>query len=99
MRAVQPITFVSIERIMEEAGIEHAHFVKVDTEGFEHKVVEALLPAIGRGAVGKLVISRAHPPRTGVDRDTRALLDHGMVAGGTQRFSGYVLYERGAATR
>jgi len=48
--------FVSIETILKETKVNKIDFVKVDVEGFEHKVVEALLPFIHNGTVHKLIL-------------------------------------------
>jgi FkbM family methyltransferase len=99
LRAEQPVEFVSIDTILRESGVDHFDFVKVDTEGFEDKVIEALLDSIRAGRVATLYVDYHEPilRSRGVDPRNvhQKLLDAGMRLGeGTepQRFSGYVLY-------
>lgn len=58
--SISPITekikFVSLNTILKECKVDLVDFVKVDVEGFEDRVVKALLPAIAEGKVGKLLL-------------------------------------------
>jgi hypothetical protein len=95
---------VSPETVLSDIGARRFDFVKVDVEGFEHRVVDALLPLIRKGRVGKLLLDyhasilAAH----GVEARTihAALLDAGMQPREQVReFSAYVLYESGSPAR
>lgn len=99
----ETVRFVSPETLLKEAGVSHFDFVKVDVEGFEHRVVEALLPLIRRGGVRKLLLDyhasilAAH----GVAPEAihASLLEAGMHARGEPAtLSAYVLYEFGASS-
>ena len=104
-RRVQPVAFVSPESVFRTCGVERFDFVKVDVEGFEHKVVEALLPSVRAGRVRALFLDYhvAILNRLGVDPANvhRALLSAGMVpAGGDPaRLESYVLYRWNPAAR
>ena len=54
--ATEKIKFVSLNTILRECQVDSVDFVKVDVEGFEDKVIKALLPAIAVGKVGKLLL-------------------------------------------
>jgi len=99
MRTTQPTTFVSVETILRKCAVDRFDFVKVDTEGFEAEVVDALLPSIEAGRIGKLLVDyhqRILDDR-GIDPKAihRKVLDAGMTprAGEPRGFSGYVLYD------
>lgn len=54
--ATEKIKFVSLNTILRECQVDSVDFVKVDVEGFENKVIKALLPAIAAGKVSKLLL-------------------------------------------
>lgn len=94
----ETVGFVSPETVLADAAVSRFDFVKVDVEGFEHRVVESLLPLIRRGAVGKLLLDYHAPILAGHGIDPRAvhasLLDAGMRPRDPHReLSSYVLYE------
>ena len=95
----EPIRFISIERIFTECQIDHFDLVKVDVEGFEHQVVEAMLPHITAGRVRKLLLDY-HTPilrRQGIDPlgIHQSLLDARMQVrhGNPSDLNSYLLYE------
>ena len=95
----QQTSFVSPDRILRDCAVDRFDFVKVDVEGFEHKVVEALLPKVREGKVRKLLLDYHTPilESQGVDpKDIhQSLIDAGMkvAQGDTSSLWSYVLYE------
>ena len=98
-RYVENFKFISIQSILEQCEINAFDFVKIDVEGFEHKVVKELLPFIESGRIKKLFLDyhteilkmqNVNP----VDIH-KSLLDCGMKVkqGDVHHLSSYVLYE------
>jgi len=98
-RATETITFVSLERIFAESGIDHVDFVKVDVEGFEGDVVRYLVPHLRRQRVGTLFLDyhRSILERNGVDpRDIHQEIvsaGYRIVAGDASKLDSYCLYQ------
>jgi FkbM family methyltransferase len=101
-RQRETVSFIGFDEILDRCGIERAAFVKVDTEGFEDRVVESMLDCIRAGRVAKLFLDYHRPilEQRDVDADIvhRALLDAGLTvrSGDTVKLSGYVLYAHGS---
>jgi FkbM family methyltransferase len=99
----EEVSFVSPEDILTQAGVGRVDLVKVDVEGFEHKVVEAMLDVIRSGRVRALLLDYHSTilARQNVDPVTihRSLIDAGMRSVGDEprRFDSYVLYRSAAA--
>lgn len=97
----EPVTFVSMETILAQSAVEKFDFVKIDVEGFENKVVDAMLPGIRAGKVRTLLLDyhASILRQAGVNPAAthRALLDTGMHADAVpDPLDGYVLYQRSA---
>lgn len=74
-RRTEPVRFVGVDELCCCAGVRHFDLVKVDVEGFEHRVVEALMPLLRDGGVGALF----------VDYHDRLLRRQGIRAGDVHR--------------
>jgi FkbM family methyltransferase len=94
----EEIRFITPQSICAECGVERFDFVKVDVEGFEHKVVDALLPMIAAGRVRKLLLDyhAAILAKFGIEPIAihRKLLEAGMrvVRGDDRNLTSYLLY-------
>lgn len=55
-RRTQQFRFFSPESILADAAVQEVDLVKVDVEGYEPEVVQALLPALQRGVVRRLLV-------------------------------------------
>ena len=101
----EPIRFVSLERIFTECEVDHFDLVKVDVEGFEHQVVQALLPHIAAGRIRQLLLDYHTPilERQGIDPAAihQSLLDAQMQVrhGNPADLNSYLLYRSGTVTR
>jgi FkbM family methyltransferase len=98
--AVEKCSFISPERILRECNIDRVDFMKVDVEGFEHHVVEALLPIVKNGTLRKLYLDyhMSILAKQGINPSDihQRLVEHGMEIkrGDARNLSSYVLYER-----
>ncbi len=97
-----PVQFIAPEDILTEANVHHADLVKVDVEGYEARVINALLPLIRTGRIRKLLVD-FHAPvlkQSGVDPADlhRRLLGEGMAYASPEPppLSGYHLYRLAA---
>jgi FkbM family methyltransferase len=54
--STQATPFISVSRIFRESGLESFDFVKVDVEGFESRVVPALIPSVKAGKIRTLLL-------------------------------------------
>jgi len=97
-REQEEITFITPRDILAECGVDRFDLVKVDVEGFEHKVVDALLPLVREGKVRKLLLDyhAAILAEFGIDAADihRKLIDAGMrvVKGDPTQLTSYLLY-------
>jgi FkbM family methyltransferase len=103
-RRADDFTFVDLARIMQDCSIGKVDFVKVDVEGFEHRVVRSLLPHLTAGVIGGLHID-FHAPllrAAGIEPTDvhQSILDEGyqVALGDAQHLNSYLLYERADAT-
>jgi FkbM family methyltransferase len=97
-----PVQFVSPEDILAEAKVDHADLVKVDVEGYEGRVIDALLPLIRAGRIRKLLVDY-HAPVLKQSGINPADLHHRLVDGRmvyasatAPPLSGYHLYRLAA---
>jgi FkbM family methyltransferase len=96
----EEVRFITPAEILAECQVDHFDFIKVDVEGFEYSVVDALLPLIRDGRVGKLLLDYHAEilKKFGIDADGihRKLMDAGMTVmrGDSRHLSSYVLYAR-----
>lgn len=103
-REQEEIRFTTPVDIMSECSVEHFDLVKVDVEGFEHKVVDALLPLVRTGQVRKLLLDYhvAILTQSGIDPAAihRKLVDAGMtvVLGDSRNLQSYLLYRHSSAS-
>jgi len=94
----EEIRFITPQDILADCALDHFDFVKVDVEGFEHAVVDALLPLIAAGRVRKLLLDyhAAILARFGIEPAAihRKLLAAGMrvVRGDERNLQSYLLY-------
>ena len=94
----EEIRFITPADILRDCAVDRFDLVKVDVEGFEHKVVDALLPVIQAGRVRKLLLDyhAAILARSGIDPEAihQKLLDAGMrvVRGDSTHLQSYLLY-------
>lgn len=94
----EEIRFITPQDILTECAVDRFDFVKVDVEGFEHKVVDALLPLIAAGRVRKLLLDyhAAILAKFGIEPAAihRKLVEAGMrvVRGDERNLSSYLLY-------
>jgi FkbM family methyltransferase len=97
-REQEKIRFITPAEILKECSVERFDMVKVDVEGFEHKVVDALLPLIRDGRVGKLLLDyhAAILAKFGIDPASihKKLVNAGMlvVRGDSEHLRSYLLY-------
>ncbi|MBX3358555.1 MAG: FkbM family methyltransferase [Phycisphaeraceae bacterium] len=97
-RATEEIRFIAPQEILAQCGVDRFDMIKVDVEGFEYKVVDALLPIVREGKVRKLLLDyhASILAKFGIDAADihRKLLDAGMrvVEGDTSRLESYLLY-------
>ncbi|ALG68715.1 FkbM family methyltransferase [Beggiatoa leptomitoformis] len=93
------VKFVAIETIFTESQIQQIDFVKVDVEGFEHKVVDVLSPFIQQGKIKKLLLDyhASLLREQGINPFDihQHLLNNGMFVklGNPKDLSSYILYE------
>jgi|SRR5271165_1817810 len=98
----EEVRFITPVDILADCGVDHFDFIKVDVEGFEYSVVDALLPLIRGGQVGKLFLDYHAEilKKLGVDPQVihQKLLDAGMtiLRGDGHHLSSYILYARQA---
>lgn len=98
----EDVSFITPQEILLTCSIDHFDLVKVDVEGFEHKVVDALLPLIGSGKVRKLLLDyhSAILSTFGIDpKDIhQKLLRAGMriKRGDPRHLNSYLLYDHGS---
>ena len=52
----EPVRFTGVEELCRCTGSRHFDLVKVDVEGFEHRVVEALMPLLREGCIRALLV-------------------------------------------
>lgn len=52
----EPVRFTGVDELCRSAGSRYFDLVKIDVEGFEHRVVEALLPLLRDGRIGALFV-------------------------------------------
>ena len=103
-REQEEIRFITPADILKDCAVERFDLIKVDVEGFEHTVVDALLPLIRAGRVGKLLLDyhTAILAKSGIDPASihRKLLDGGMrvVRGDDKQLQSYLLYYHGTAS-
>lgn len=96
----EEVGFVSMSTILEECNFNKIDFVKVDVEGFEHKVVEELLPYIKRGMIGKLLLDYHTSILLAQNINPREIHDSliannmQVIKGDEKALSSYVLYEK-----
>jgi FkbM family methyltransferase len=94
----EEIKFITPADILRDCAVDRFDLVKVDVEGFEHKVVDALLPVIRAGRVRKLLLDyhAAILAKSGIDPAAihQKLLDAGMrvVRGDSTHLQSYLLY-------
>jgi FkbM family methyltransferase len=104
-REQEEIRFITPAQILRDCAVERFDLIKVDVEGFEHKVVDALLPLIRAGQVRKLLLDyhAAILAKFGIDPLSihRKLLDSGMSVahGDSSRLQSYLLYHHCPAVR
>lgn len=97
----ETISFIAPERVLAESGVDHVDLAKVDVEGFEHKVVDTLLPLIRQGKVRKLLLDYHTPILEAQGVTARSiherLVQAGMraVGGEVETLNSYVLYHYG----
>jgi FkbM family methyltransferase len=101
-REQEEVRFITPAEILRDCGLERFDFIKVDVEGFEHKVVDALLPLIRAGRVRKLLLDyhAAILAKFGIDPAGihQKLLDSGMFVarGDAAQLQSYLLYYHAA---
>ena len=52
----EPVRFTGVDELCRSAGSRHFDLVKVDVEGYEHRVVEVLMPLLREGRIGALLV-------------------------------------------
>ncbi len=98
-RDVDNFKYISLKTILSQCETEYMDFVKVDVEGFEHKVILELLPFIKAGKIGKLFLDYHTKILKAQNLNSidihNSLIEHGMLAkhGDVYQLSSYVLYE------
>jgi FkbM family methyltransferase len=96
---VEKFKYISLSSIFEECQVEVIDFVKIDVEGFEHKVVKELLPFIESGRIKKLLLdyhTKILNEQKVNPRDIHnSLIECGVQVkyGDVNHLSSYVLYE------
>ncbi len=99
----EAVRFVTPADLLRDCSVDRFDMIKVDVEGFEYKVVDALLPLIRDGRVGKLLLDyhTAILTKFGIEPATihRKLLDAGMrvVRGDSEHLQSYLLYHHSSA--
>jgi FkbM family methyltransferase len=96
----QTFEFYSIERIMELAEVDHFDVVKIDVEGFEGSVIEAMADVMSAGKVSKMLLDYhdwiLEPRGLSAEAIHKRVESCGMHAVTRSKFAGYVVYERGS---
>jgi FkbM family methyltransferase len=99
-RKREQVGIVSAETLLSALGREHIDLVKIDVEGFEHRVVESLVPLLREGRVGALLLDyhRQILKHQGVDPGSieRSIINAGLRVERplTGELDGYRLYRR-----
>ena len=95
----EDVQFVTVDTILETCGSDIIHFMKVDTEGFEAEITEAIEPHLARGKV-KLLFLDFHDDilaSRGMSRSAihKRVIDSGMRMreGMPDKKNSYILYE------
>lgn len=92
------VPFISPDDLWELADMKIVDLVKIDVEGYEHRVIDALLPQLTAGKIRHLLVDyhSAVLKRVGVDPANieRKILESGMkaIAPINARLDGYRLY-------
>jgi FkbM family methyltransferase len=96
-RAMERVRVRTAASLLDEQRIGHADLVKVDVEGFEPEVVRGLLPALGAGRIGVLMVDYHVPrlARRGISAEPthRLILEAGMARRGDGPLRGYAVYQ------
>ncbi len=100
-RRRQAVNFVSLESLLADYGQQSVDLIKVDVEGYEGKVVDAIIPLIQAGCIRRALIDY-HTPFLQTIGDSpqrihRALLEAGMHST-SEATSGWGLYEHRSLT-
>ena len=96
-RARERVQVRTAASLLDEHRIGHADLVKVDVEGFEPEVVRGLLPALGAGRIGVLMVDyhAERLARRGISAEPthRLILAAGMARRGDGPLRGYAVYQ------
>jgi FkbM family methyltransferase len=103
-RATEEFTFVSLDRVLQECRVGEFHFAKVDVEGFESDVIDAMADHLARGTLQRILLDFHKPELLGRGVDPSSIhakilrAGYRVVEGDTRELAGYVLYSWGGAT-
>jgi len=103
-RATESFSFVTLDRIMREQGLTSIDLAKVDVEGFEDEVVDALATHLRNGVVRKLLLDFHRPALVARGIQAEAIhvkvlaAGYKVIQGDSKSLHGYVLYEHRASS-